>query len=364
MSAGRDPQNLCGTGLLHKKNINKNGTRYIKNREEDENYVLNFTGTAARRITYANVMTIPVVVHVVYNKKVENISDEQIYSQITRLNKDFRKLNDDIINVPDVWKSVAADTRVEFKLACTDPNGNKTNGITRTATKETVFTIDSDPSTPEKIKITAQGGQDPWDTTRYLNLWACNLQQGLLGYAQFPRGDPLTDGVVISHWTFGDKGSALDPTNPFGTHFNMGRTATHEIGHYLNCYHIWGDETTGEDPCSRDDNVADTPNQKLDNSGVPTFPDSTQACPNTGPNGTMFMNYMDYTDDIAMNMFTIGQAVRILATLTGPRSSLLQSNALICHADQAKVTEAMRLPNNVYNGAEKMVPLVEKLSYL
>jgi len=364
MSHTRDKQNLCGTGLLHKKNINKNGERYLKNRTEDETYVLNYTGTAARRITTAKVITIPVVVHVVYNKEIENIDDSQIYSQITTLNKDFRKLNNDAIKVPDVWKSVAGDSRIEFKLACIDPEGNRTNGITRTHTKETGFDIDDDPNTPEKIKVTAEGGKDPWDATRYLNIWVCNLQGGLLGYAQFPRGDPLTDGVVISHWVFGENGSVLDPSSPFGTSFNMGRTATHEIGHYLDCYHIWGDEMLFEDPCSRDDNVADTPNQKGPNGGVPNFPDSTEACPNTGGNGTMFMNYMDYTDDIAMYMFTLGQIVRMHATLSGPRSSLQQSNALTCHAEEAMVTEAMHLPNMVYNGADKMVPIEEKLSYL
>jgi hypothetical protein len=366
MSQRRKPRDLCATGTLHKKNINKNGERYTRNREEDETYVLNYTSTAARRVTRAKVMTIPVVVHVVYNKSkpIENISDDQIYSQIERLNKDFRKLNEDVINVPDVWKSVAADSRIEFKLACMDPEGNKTNAITRTATKETEFTIDDDPNTPEKIKLTTEGGKDPWDTTRYLNIWVCNLQQGLLGYAQFPRGDPQTDGVVISHWAFGENGSVLSPDNPFGTSFNMGRTTTHEVGHWLDCYHIWGDEMFLEDPCSRDDNVADTPNQMLDNGGEPTFPDFTQACPDTGPNGTMFMNYMDYTDDVAMYMFTVGQVVRMHATLSGPRRSLLESDALVCYAEEARVTEAMRLPSKVYNGVDKIVPIVDKLSYL
>jgi hypothetical protein len=112
---------LCGTGILHRKNINKNGERYRKNREEDEKYVLNYTGSTARRVTKAKVMTIPVVVHVVYNKPIENIPDEQIYDQIDRLNKDFRRLNEDITSVPPVWNSVAADSRIEFKLACMDP---------------------------------------------------------------------------------------------------------------------------------------------------------------------------------------------------------------------------------------------------
>ena len=243
-------RDICATSILHKKNISRNGERYKKNREEDEKYVLNYTGSSARRVTRAKVMTIPVVVHVVYNKEIENIPDEQIYSQMDRLNKDFRRLNEDIISVPEVWKPVAADSRIEFKLACLDPEGNKTNGITRTKTKETIFDIDDDPSTPEKIKLTSEGGKDAWDTVRYLNIWTCNLGDSLLGYAQFPRGPPKYDGVVINHWAFGEKGSAAFPHNPFGTAFNMGRTTTHEIGHWLDCYHIWGDESMFEDPCS------------------------------------------------------------------------------------------------------------------
>ena len=353
--------NLCGTGIFHRKNINKNGERYKKNREEDEKYVLNFTGSEARRVTKTKVMTIPVVVHVVYNKPIENIPDEQIYNQMDRLNKDFRKLNEDITSVPPAWSSVAADSRIEFKLACMDPEGNKTNGITRTKTNEKVFIIDDDPNTPEKIKISSEGGKDVWDSTRYLNIWVCNLGESLLGYAQFPRGDPSTDGVVINHWVFGANGSASSTDNPFGTAFNMGRTATHEIGHWLDCYHVWGDETMFDDPCSRDDNVADTPNQRGPNSGDLTFPNFAEACDDTGPNGTMFMNYMDYSNDKSMYMFTIGQVIRMHATLTGPRSSLLESDALVCFAEEARVTRAMRLSPRVFNGVDKMVSIVDKL---
>ncbi len=362
MSKIQKRRDLCGTGILHQKNINKNGERYKKNRREDETYVLNYTGSSARKITRAAVMTIPVVVHVIYKRPIGNIPDEQIYSQINTLNKDFRKLNADAVNVPDVWKPVAADSRIEFRLACIDPNGNKTNGITRTATKIDVFSLDTTPNV-EEIKFTALGGEDAWDSTRYLNLWICNLGTSLLGYAQFPAGDPETDGVVINHWVFGNTGSAVSPQNPFGTRFNLGRTATHEIGHYLDCYHIWGDEWGVDDPCSLDDNVADTPNQKLDNSGVPTFPSMEQACKNTGPNGTMFMNYMDYTDDVGMYMFTVGQVVRMHATLNGLRASLLES-PVVCHNEEARVTEAMHLPSKVYDGVNKIVPIEEKISYV
>jgi hypothetical protein len=138
-------------------------------------------------------------------------------------------------------------------------------------------------------------------------MWVCQLGGGLLGYAQFPGGPAATDGVVILHSAFGTTGTAAPP-------FHLGRTATHEIGHWLNLNHIWGDDGTG---CSGTDNVADTPNQGGGNTGKPTFPHVS--CGN-GPNGDMFMNYMDYVDDDAMFMFTAGQATRMQACLDGPRS--------------------------------------------
>ena len=137
----------------------------------------------------------------------------------------------------------------------------------------------------------------------------CQLGGGLLGYAQFPGGPAATDGVVILHSGFGTSGTAAAP-------FNLGRTATHEIGHWLNLRHIWGDDGTG---CSGSDFVADTPNQGGPNYGTPTFP--KVSCGNA-PNGDMFMNYMDYVDDAAMVMFTAGQVTRMQASLDGLRSSI------------------------------------------
>jgi hypothetical protein len=141
-----------------------------------------------------------------------------------------------------------------------------------------------------------------------LNIWVCTLGGGLLGYAQFPGGPLATDGVVILNTAFGTSGTATAP-------FNRGRSATHEIGHWLNLRHIWGDT----EHCEGTDFVTDTPNAKQPNFGKPTFPHVS--CSN-GPNGDMFMNYMDYTDDDSMFMFTAGQVTRMSATLDGPRSSL------------------------------------------
>lgn len=259
------------------------------------------------------IITIPVVVHVVYNTAAQNISDAQIQSQIAVLNKDFRKLNPDVANTPAAFSGLAADAQIEFCLAKRDPAGNATTGITRTQTTKTSFSDVGD-----YIKYNSQGGKDAWDRNQYLNLWVGNLSDGLLGYAQFPGGPAATDGVVCTYTGFGTTGTAAAP-------FNLGRTATHEVGHWLNLYHIWGDDNGA---CTGSDQCADTPNQADSNGGCPTFPKIT--CSNT-PNGDMWMNYMDYTDDRCMYMFTAGQKARMDAVIDagGFRASLATSQGCV-----------------------------------
>jgi hypothetical protein len=259
---------------------------------------------ARMRIAELPAVTIPVVVHVVYKTPAENISDQQVQSQFVVLNADYNATNADIQNVPAPWKSLASNARIQFKLSSVDPDGKATNGIVRTKTNVSSFGQD------ETVKSTADGGSDAWDIQRYLNIWVCSLGGGLLGYAQFPGGPPASDGVVIRNTAFGTSGSAAAP-------FNLGRTSTHEIAHFLNLRHIWGD--TGN--CTGSDLVADTPTQQLPNYGTPTFPHVS--CSN-GPNGDMFVNYMDYVDDRAMFMFTAGQVARMRATLEGPRKNLVK----------------------------------------
>jgi hypothetical protein len=257
------------------------------------------TGRVARA---GGATTIPIVVHVVYNASAENISSAQINSQIAVLNKDYRAKNPDKSKVPAIWKGLVTDVNVQFALAKKDPQGNPTSGITRTQTTRTSF------GSNDSVKSAATGGADPWPTDRYLNIWVCTLGGGLLGYAQFPGGPSATDGVVILNTAFGTKGTATAP-------FNLGRSATHEIGHWLNLRHIWGDT----EHCEGTDFVDDTPNAQQPNFGKPTFPHVS--C-NNGPNGDMFMNYMDYVDDDSMFMFTSGQVARMTATLDGPRSTI------------------------------------------
>lgn len=258
-----------------------------------------------------SVITIPVVVHVVYNTSTQNISDAQIQSQIDILNADFRKLNSDYSSVvPSDFQGVAADFGIEFCLATLDPNGDSTNGITRTPTASKSF------SSNNNVKYTSKGGHDAWDASKYLNIWVCKLSLGLLGYAQFPGGVAATDGVVITYTAFGNQGTAKAP-------FNLGRSATHEIGHWLNLYHIWGDDNGS---CVGTDKVGDTPNQSNSSYGCPVYP-KTDKCTATSP-GIMFMNFMDYSDDACMAMFSQGQSDRANALFAsgGARESLLTSN--------------------------------------
>jgi Pregnancy-associated plasma protein-A len=245
---------------------------------------------------------ISVVVHVLFPTSAHKCSKAQVQSQIGVLNEDFRAKNPDRTKTPSVWAGLVADAMVEFKLATKDPDGASTDGILYVPTTVAEF------GQNDSMKSKARGGSNPWPTDRYLNIWVCPLKDNLLGYAQFPGGPKATDGVVINNFAFGTSGTAVAP-------FNLGRTCTHEVGHYLNLRHIWGDT----EDCSGSDFVADTPNAEEPNYGTPTFP--TISCSN-GPSGDMFMNYMDYVDDAAMFMFTPEQVARMHATLVGPRKSL------------------------------------------
>ncbi|MGB1671104.1 MAG: zinc metalloprotease, partial [Flavobacteriales bacterium] len=246
------------------------------------------------------VVTIPVVFHVVYRTETENISDAQIQTQLDVLNADFRRLNSD---ADDTWPQ-AADTQIEFCLASFDPQGNPTTGILRVPTTVNGF------GTNDAVKFSSQGGSDAWPYTDYLNFWVCNIGGGILGYAQFPGGNAATDGVVNGYQYTGTIGTATAP-------FDLGRTATHEVGHWLNLRHIWGDGA-----CGASDFVDDTPDSDGPNYGCAL---GNVACSTVD----MVQNYMDYSDDGCMNLFTQGQTDRMLALFQpgGFRESLLTSNA-------------------------------------
>jgi hypothetical protein len=224
---------------------------------------------------------IPVVVNVLYRTTAENISATQIQSQIDVLNKDFNALNSDYGSVPALFSGVKANVGITFVL----------DQVVRKSTTKTSW------GTNDAMKKTSTGGLAPISPTTKLNLWVCTIGGGILGYAQFPGGASSTDGVAIDSKYFGLSGSANAP-------YNLGRTATHEVGHWMNLRHIWGDATCGSDL------VSDTPTHNTANYGVPAYPHYSTC---SGTPVEMTMNYMDYTDDRGMYMFSTGQKSRISA---------------------------------------------------
>ena len=255
-----------------------------------------------------SIVTIPCVVHVVYRTVGQNISDAQVESQIDVLNEDFARLNADTNVTPAPVRAAASGSQFRFCLAQTDPNGNPTTGIERRQTTVNTF------STNDLVKAYSTGGMDAWDTDVYFNIWVCSLGGGILGYAEFPAASHTdTYGVVITYSAFGRVGLVAAP-------YDQGRTCTHEVGHAFRLNHIWGDDGGS---CGGTDYVADTPNQAGETYGCRTFP-HTDACTPSG-NGVMFMNYMDYSDDDCLNMFTTGQVTRMTTAMNTFYSSLLVS---------------------------------------
>jgi hypothetical protein len=303
-------QERCGTEA-YTKNLKKNNSSYAialdKVNSQTEKWIKNHPYHREKTI-----ITIPVVVHVVWKTNTENISDAQIFSQIDVLNKDFRRLNHDTSDTPPVWQSIAADSEIEFCLATTDPNGNITTGITRTETDISEFTYGNWGS--DDLKDTLSGGINAWPNNDYLNIWVCNLETPTLGYATFPSNViDSKDGIVVGCRFFGTTGALQSP-------FNKGRTATHEVGHWLGLRHIWGDNNCGND------NINDTPEHQGENGGCPNYPHNANSCQPNNAFGEMFMNYMDYTGDACMNLFTNGQKTRMLAAINQYRSNLLSHN--------------------------------------
>ncbi len=308
---GSQAQRACGSSQYKTDIIQLNPTveASIQLAEQQVQATLKGQRQILQRDTAANeIINIPVVVHVVYNTPEQNISDAQIQSQLTALNNDFSNQNADKVNRPAVFDGVAADARIRFCLAQVSPKNKPTSGIIRKQTTVVSFTAD------DAMKNSMRGGDDAWDCKKYLNIWVCYLGGRTLGYSTLPGGPADVDGVVIGFDVFGTVGNVRSP-------FNKGRTATHEVGHWLGLQHLWGDIQCG------DDGVYDTPKQKTYNFGCPAFPHATDCSPDA--DGDMFMNYMDFSDDGCMNMFTIGQKKRMRALFaTGnARNSFLASFA-------------------------------------
>lgn len=292
---------------------------------------------AAQHAEKRSVYTIPVVFHVVYNTPEENIPDSVIVNQINRLNEDYARLNEDTVNMRGVFQPLAGGTHIRFALAQIDPQGNPSTGITRTASNVQSFgsfaALMGDFSMLETVKSTVDGGMDPWDQTRYLNIWICDMSINdmpvLLGYATPPAGLPnwpvgsipdLEDGVVLQYQAVGDNNPNDIGVPDFVV---LGRTAVHEVGHYLGLRHIWGD---GD--CSLDDGIDDTPD---------ATDASQQDCDTTkntcnadvagmGDLPDMIENYMDYSAETCQNMFTRQQAALMHGVLENQRYDLVHGN--------------------------------------
>jgi len=254
----------------------------------------------------ASVIRIPVVVHILYATPGQQLDDARVHSQIEALNRDFNRLNADTAGTPAHFRALAADVELKFELATADPLGRPTTGIVRYPSQAAYFRED------DRIKFAAQGGADAWDSRYYLNIWVGNLQSAM-GYATAPGAPADRDGVVITTAAFGTTG--VQPP------FHLGRTAVHEVGHWLGLRHIWGDTYCG------DDGVQDTPVQ---GNFTPGCPSGYRSSCNNAVTGDMYMNYMDYTADACMNLFTEGQKSRMRALFLtgGPRNSMLLSKGL------------------------------------
>jgi hypothetical protein len=283
----------------------------IANRMADvENFIQNSSNNIKNSVANGTgskfIIRIPVVIHVLHNAPHLNISDEQIKTQLDALNRDFRRINSDTVNTPARFKPLSADVQIEFVLATADPKGRSTTGIIRKQTTVADWNMD------DKIKFSSNGGDDAWDSRYYLNIWVGKMRS-LLGYSSAPGGLVEKDGLVINVSAFG--------TQNVSAPYDMGRTVVHEAGHWMGLKHIWGDTYCG------DDLVEDTPKQGGFTSGCPTT--FRSSCDN-GTTGDMYMNYMDFTYDACMNLFTFGQAERMQALFQpgGPKNSFLISKGL------------------------------------
>ncbi len=286
--------------------------------QSTQNLFQDFYSIPSNRAASDTFLYVRVVVHIVYNKPEENLADSVVYNQIQVLNEDYGRLNPDSVNLRPVFQPVTGvDSRIRFLLADTDPQGNPTNGITRTQTSTTSFFNLGGSGIAEGVKSTASGGIDPWDQSRFLNIWVCNMSipfigPAVLGYAIPPAGLPnwdpnsttgISDGVVIQFQVFGANNPNIISAGGT-TYIARGRTPVHEIGHYLGLRHIWGDATN----CAGNDGILDTP-RATDKSNSDCDA-SKNTCVDTIAGidmPDMIENYMDYSAETCQNSFTKDQ---------------------------------------------------------
>lgn len=314
---------------------------------------------ASNQLKAGEEYTIPVVVHVVYNTPEQNIADSVVLNQIQILNDDYNRRNADTVNMRSDFDIVAGSPKIKFVLAQIDASGNATTGITRTNTSTETFgglgIITGDMSSMEAVKSTADGGIDPWDQSRYMNIWVCNMSlsfggqdfPALLGYATPPDGltnwpagstGGLGDGVVIQYQAFGSNNpNELDMGQ--GPIEVLGRTPIHEVGHYLGLRHIWGD---GD--CNEHDGIDDTPNADAESNF--DCDDTKNTCVDNIQGvdlPDMIENFMDYSAESCQNSFTQGQVDLMHAVLDNERFDLVNNNP--ASIDEVNIVDLNIYPN-------------------
>lgn len=298
----------CGTMLRLQAKFESNPElkiRFEARRQQFNKAFKNGSYKLSRSANTSSSSTIPVVFHIVMNDP-NTVTDDQIQAQLETLNTNFAGLNADSTKVPSYFKSLFARSSIQFCLAQQTPGGESTSGIERVTTRRTSFTAN------DAVKHASTGGADIWNGDNYVNIWICALSNNILGYSTFPDdGIPDEQGIVIDYRTL--------PGGTFAA-YNTGKTLTHEAGHYFNLYHIWGDD---EGACSGTDYVDDTPNQSASSSGCYSGI-RTDNCTPSG-NGIMYQNYMDYSSDACLVMFTTEQAGRMESAFLEYRYSLLTS---------------------------------------
>lgn len=303
----------CLTSELHAHKLNSDAGY----RSRYEHFLNVFPLLKSNALATDTTVIIPVVVHVIgYNGNFP-VNEENIQSQIDVLNEDYALLNPTSLSIPAVWLPLAKDSKIRFQMAQRDPSGNPTDGITWNMGNKSEYNIFD-----AAIYKSDSGGHDAWPRGSYLNIWVCKLSGNALGYANYPGSAPSEDGIVISPRAFGRYGVTSEP-------YNLGRTATHEVGHWLSLIHIWGDDPAST-PCNGKDFTGtqqswdDTPNQAQPTFRCKSFP-ALDDCATASP-GYMYMNYMDYTDDKCMMFFTEGQIKKFRFVIDGIRDSIKLSN--------------------------------------
>ena len=300
-------QHMCGTDSYNKPLIDANPEIYEQIERDIQNYLKMPKQKSGHQIT------IPVVFHIVYNDDVENIPDSVIYQQLEVLNESFNVRNTDTVILTDTLKKWVGNFEINFELAYTDPYGLPTGGITRTHTPMSAFSYYGN-----LVKLDDYG-KEPWPTDRYLNIWVCDLYNYLLGYAQFPGGPKETDGVVLDWQTVGNQSYQWSYTDPAFSSWVGGRVAVHEIGHWLNLFHPWGND--GQ--CT-EDHIPETGSQD-----GPIYPSAE--CPDTlfstcNPSERVFVkHYMDYGGHNCLVCFTKNQVLRGLASLNTYRTEMVEN---------------------------------------